>query len=131
MPAAEQACAPRHALDETLDRRGRAAGRVGFQPFSQQHDEHRFSGCQILTDRQRRDDRDADREVRGDNALEESRDGVPEDPVAAKDGEDRGSVNPEDSGENTEEIQQQQDAHDSGEAEVANSLSTLRVHACY
>jgi len=58
-----------------------------------------------LADRQRGDDRDTNGEVRRDVALEQSGDGVAEDPVSAEDGEDGGSIDSKYSGENAEEVQ--------------------------
>ncbi len=82
-----------------------AAGRVGLQPFADQHDEHGLGSRQILTDGQRGDDRDTNGEVGRDVALEQGGDGVAEDPIATENGQDGGGIDSENGGENAGEVQ--------------------------
>ena len=85
---AEHARTPRKLLDEALDGGVRAPGGVAFQRFADQHDEHGFGGRQVLPGCQRRDDRDADRQVGRDLPLQQSGDGGEESPIAGDQRED-------------------------------------------
>ena len=58
-----------------------------------------------MADGERSDDGDTNGEVGRDVALEQSGDGVPEDPIATENGQDGGGIDSENGGENAEEVQ--------------------------
>jgi hypothetical protein len=110
-----------------MNRRGSAPGGVAFQPLAQQHDEHRFGGGQVLAGRQRRNHRDANGQIRRDLLLEQSGDGVVEGAVSGYYRQNRRRVDAGNRAEDAGEVQKQQQANHSGQAEIAEPLLAFVV----
>ena len=82
----------RRQPDEFRDRAAGAVHRQFFEPAADEHDENDLGGGEILADGQRGACGNGDGEVAGDFAVEQTPDGVAENPVAAKERDEHGDV---------------------------------------
>ena len=117
----------RKLVHEAVDRRLGASGGPGLQPLADEHDEHGLGGGQVLAHQRRRHGRDDDRQVGRDLALEQVGDGLVERFVAGDQREEQRCVNAQERVEDAQEVEQQQDAHRRGEAEVLHARASVPV----